>query len=131
MGDSVREAERAFAQVDSLLHVSGLAVRILGYVGLLLFAWCSPIGKHVLTGVLAADLATRGLAAVVELRFDRYALAFEVIFFAVVGHLWHRAGGALLPEATEDRAVAMLAFLPVFAVRAGALARRLLHGGAE
>jgi len=130
-GANGSEAERALAQVDSVLHVSGLAIRILGYVALLVFAWFAPIGKHVLTGVLAADVATRVLGAVVEMRFDRYALVFEVIFFAVIGQLWHGAGGVLLPDATEDRAIAMLGFLPVFAVRAGLLARRLMRDDAD
>jgi hypothetical protein len=114
------ELARSEALVDGVL----LAVRALAFAGLVVWAHRSPSGVQILTGALFGDCAGFALGLALFWREATLRALGDVALYLLV--LQFGLLGAPIPpgDMNESVAVTGLAFLAVFALRAGALVRR-------
>jgi len=131
-GDQPGQLARQLHQVDLILRYGGMLLRGVVFLALALLASGSPLWRHVLTGALTADVATWAVAAAFDLRANRTALALQLAVYLTIGHFWLRlTGGTILPAALEDRAVVMLVFTGVFALKISFFSYHALMSGRD
>lgn len=116
-------------RIDRAVRGGQVAARVVLYGLLLLFAVRSPIGIHVLTGVLWADVASWAVAAWFDVAMHRLAVLWELALYAVVGIATASLGGGLqLPLDSEGRAVVALTGMMTLGLKLGLFAWKILWG---
>jgi hypothetical protein len=126
---AVAEALADLRQIERGIRWGGASLRVLLYAGLIAWAQRSPLGLAVLTGVLAADLASAVIGAWLAMALSRRPSLLDVAIYLAVGWFWWRAGGSLqLPADAESRALMVLAGMTAFALKSVRLVSQALHG---